>query len=154
MGPLDHSPADIIRKMLVNLGLGVTPSYSAAGKYNGSPWPVFAGGEPDTPDSAITVYDTAGVDHGRLMVTGERPEHHGILIRVRSAAHTAGYAKARAIAVALDTDVSFEAATIGSTTYIVWAVTRTTDVLDIGKETNTNRDLFTVNAIVSLRKDT
>lgn len=151
MGDLDHSPADVIRKVIVQLTLGVVPSY-ANGVYNGSPWPVFAGGEPDKPDSSITVYDTSGVDHGRLM-HGERSEHHGVQVRIRSAAHTAGYAKARAIAVGFDEDVSFMTVTIGSTSYTVWAITRTSDVLDIGKEPGTNRDLFTVNAIVSLRKE-
>ena len=147
-GTLAHSPADVIRKLLVNLALG-----SDANAVPAEAWPVFASGEPASPDSVITVYDTAGKNDGRAMATGERSEHYGIQVRVRSAAHTAGYAKAQAIAIAFDETVTQNAVTIGSTTYLVHAVSRRGPVLNIGKETPTSkRSLFTLNALVSLRQ--
>lgn len=131
---------------MIALGLGTDPA-------SNGPWPVYAAGEPDKPDSAITVYDTVGRQEGRTHVDGEAQEHHGVQVRVRSAAHTAGYAKARAVAVALDEDVLMNSVHIGAASYRVWAVARTGDVLSLGKESpDSKRSLFTINALVSLRQ--
>ena len=151
-GALAHSPADVVRNLLVDLGLGTTPSDAGS-------WPVYAAQEPNTPDSVITIYDTAGRKNGRTQVDGEVQEHHGIQIRVRDANHQDGYAKARAIAVALDEQVAAQGVVVddivgtGQTTYVVWNVSRTTDVLSLGKETPTSkRNLFTINAVAALRQ--
>lgn len=145
-GPLTHSPADVIRHLLVNLGGGVLPSA-------GGSWPIYVDSEPDTPDSVITLYDTAGIIQGRTHIDGEIQEKHGILVRVRAASHTTGYTKARAIAVLMDETAKRDIVTIGGTNYFVNAITRTTDVIRLGKNKPTsNRNLFTINAIVSLRQ--
>lgn len=144
-GALAHSPADIVRKLLIVLELGSEQA-------SGEPWPVFAAGEPDKPDSAITVYDTTGVKQGRIM-QGETQERHGVQVRIRAANHTGGYGKARAIAVALDEDVYQETVTIGNARYLVHSISRTSDVLALGKESpNSKRSLFTVNGTVMVRQ--
>lgn len=143
-GTLSHSPADVLRKLLVSLSLGSYPANPSGS------WPIYASGEPDEPDSAITVYDTTGVTNGRTAPDMEMHEYHGVQIRIRAAAHTAGYAKSRATAIALD-GIQDRTVSIGSTTYIVQVVNRTGDVLSLGKEDG-KRSVFTVNALVMVRQ--
>ena len=145
-GSLDHSPAEIVRRVLIALGLGADPQAVSP------EWPVYAVSETNNPDNVITVYNTTGTQSGRTR-DGERQEHHGIQIRVRSAYEAIGYQKARDIAVALDQDVYQEPVAIDGKAYRVHAITRTSDVLSLGRQTpNTERRLFTVNAVVSLRQ--
>lgn len=147
-GALTHSPADVIRYLLIDEGLGTLPSVSGS-------WPVYAANEPDTPDNCITVYHTSNTIHGREMTAGETQEHEGVQIRIRSAGHNTGYVKADTIKRALDTSVSWNTVTISGTDYLVHAVHRTTGVLSLGKDlTNSRRDLFTINAVASLRQST
>ena len=146
-GTLTHSPADVVRNLLIGLGFGTTPSDAGS-------WPIYVASEPNTPDSVITVFDTVGTDSGREMVLGERQEHHGIQIRIRDAEHADGYTKARVIAVALDETIVNNTSNVSSTGYTVYAITRTSDVLAIGKETPTSkRSIFTINALVALRQN-
>lgn len=143
-GPLDHSPADVVRRLIVALGGGTLPS--AAG-----PWPVHAMSEPPSPDDAVTVYDTAGVVHSKDHPFGFVEEHHGVQVRVRSAEAPAGAAKALALAQALDA-VSRRAVAVGARTYCVHNVSRTGTVLSLGKDDPVSkRSLFTFNALVYLR---
>lgn len=142
-GTLTHSPAQIIKKLMVDMGLGLEPP--------NVPWPIYYSSEPDAPDSVITVYDTQGLTGQRANPDGERSEFHGIQVRVRAANHGNGFLKGRAIAVAFDQDVYLESVTIGAATYMVQAITRTSDVLVLGKDTPTSkRSLFTLNAVCSL----
>lgn len=144
-GPLTHSPADVVRRLLIGLGLGNDPP--------AEPWPMYVGGEPTVPDNVITLYDMLPRLHGREMVTGERQLHHGVMVRVRGTDYNVAYAKANAIAVALDEGVYQETVTISPSRYLVHAADRTGDVLALNKESfETKRSLFTVNALVSLRQ--
>ena len=148
-GTLTHSPGDVVRWLMVSLGLGADPTVTPYGS-----WPVFQAVEPsglNVPDNCLTVYDTAGRDGGREQVQGERSEHHGIQVRVRSATHNVGYTKARALAVAFDQTVYQNNVTISSQRYLVHCLTRTSDVLYIGFEAPTSkRTIFTINAVAAL----
>jgi len=145
-GALTHSPADIVRNLLINLGLGTTPSDSGS-------WPIYSDLEPGSPDSVITVYNSAAILHGRRMPDGETDEHHGVQIRVRDANPKSGYTKSRAIVRSLDVDVSLNTVTFDSSTYTIQSISRVSDVLSIGKESPTSRrNLFTINAMCSLRE--
>lgn len=144
-GTLEHTAADVLRYLLVNLGLGTLPTASGS-------WPIGVDHEPDKPDNAITIYDTAPKMQGRRMTDGIMQEHYGVQIRVRCIAHATGVAKAQAFVTALDQTIENNSITVGSDTYIVYAVTRTTGVLSIGREPQTNRPLFTINAVVALRQ--
>lgn len=160
-GLLQHSPADVVRRMLIDLSLGTDPDARPVGA-----WPVYASGEPGAgkpvgtastaktgvPDSIITVYDTLGRQNGRIQFSGEIQEHHGFQVRVRAAGHSAGYAKARAIADGLDKSVYLRTVAIGASRYLVYAVTRTGDVLALGKEPTSGRRIFTINALVTVRQ--
>lgn len=152
-GNLTHSPADVLRHCLISLGYGVIPSVSAV-------WPIFCDSEPDKPDNCITLYNTQGKESGRTMTDGERQEFPGFQVRVRCVNPVDGFAKARAIAVALDEEVYDEGVTVnpdtGSTTsenYLLHSVSRSSQVIPLGKETPTSkRNVFTVNGVFSLRQ--
>jgi len=151
-GALDHSPADVIRCLLIDLGHGTTPSASSA-------WPIYVSIEPDTPDSVITVYDTSGVLHGRSQISGEMFEHPGIQIRIRSPEHPAGYRKADSIKEALDKSIKYTGVTVedqvgtGSGNYLVYSVSRKGSVNDLGRDTAASkRHVFTINATIALKQ--
>ncbi len=142
-GTLTHSPADVIRQLLEDLGETTAPGSDLD-------WESFTSLEPDKPDKSVTVFDTEGVQNGRENIEGTRQEHHGIQVRVRSPGYGDGYTKARSIAVVLDESIDKNVVTISSTSYTVWAVTRTSDVIPLGKAPESKRSLFTINAIVAL----
>ena len=147
-GSLVHSPADVIRYLLVSLGLGTQPSARGS-------WPIYVANEPDSPDSVITVQGTSGRQGGRLQVNGEIQEHQGIQIRVRDANHEDGYAKADTIKEVIDKSIRLNEVTIGSSVYLVWSVSRVGGIIELGKDVpDSKRDLFTLNAVVSLRQTT
>lgn len=94
-GSLLHSPADIIRYLMVAQGYGSLPSLS-------STWPISVGRENKEAESTITVYDDEGRDRGRIMNDGSRPVLEGYQIRFRSTDPKAAFLKARATMVAMD----------------------------------------------------
>ncbi len=148
-GALLHSPADVIRQLLVDMDLGL--DYEDAK----TSWAAFASGEPDLPDDCITVYDTDGRQNGRDMVGGERNEHAGFQIRVRARDHATGHGKARQIAVAIDEGVNNVQVDLEGNGYLIYAITRTGGVLALGKDApNSKRSLFTINGVASLRQTT
>lgn len=142
-GSLTHSPAEIIRQLLVDLALGT----------DDGTWPVKFATEPNSPDNVITVYNTAGRSDGRVQNGGERQEHHGFQVRIRSTSEAVGYTRARLIAVALDESVLLTTVTVSSSTYLIQSISRTGDILSLGKNhPETNLNLFTINALASLRQ--
>lgn len=141
---LTHSPADIVRRLLIALGLGADPPSSS--------WPIFAAHEPDLPDNCITVYDTAGVAQGRSMISGELFGTSGFQVRVRAKDHTTGWTKADAIQTDMAKAVYQEVVTISGTRYLVHAIVKIGDVLALGTESPTSkRHVFTINAQAVLR---
>lgn len=145
-GTLNHSPADIVREVLIQIGQGSDPDL-------GDDWPVYESGEPDSPDNCVTVYDTQGRDDGRSMPDGERAEFHGIQVRIRSQTSKEGFVKARAMAIAMDTEVLLEEVDVDAYTYRVNSLNRTSDVLPLGKDSpGSKRSLFTINLVTSIRQ--
>lgn len=143
--PLLHSPADIVRVLLVNLGLGANPPNST--------WPVYSTNEPDIPDNCITVFDTVGKGDGRSMTDGELFDHYGIQVRVRATTFSVGYQKVNAIRVAFSESVIEEVVTISGTNYLVKSITQISQIFPLGKEVPTSRrTLFTVNALVTVKR--
>jgi hypothetical protein len=137
---LSHSPAEVIAQLLREAG------YTS----------VYTKGEPSSPDSVITVKDTAGTDDGRTMVDGELQQHYGVQVRVRSPEHPAGWLVTNNIRVLFSEGVNQQVVTMGDgTRFLVWAVTNIGQILPIGKDTpRTKRDLFTLNATVPMREIT
>jgi hypothetical protein len=141
----NHSPAKIIRELLIALGLGQRAPVE--------PWPVYALSEPEAPDNVLTVFNTTGVDHGRIMATGERDTHEGIQIRVRSASEEDGYLHAKNICRLLDTTVLRTGVALEAISYRVNSFNRTSPIICLGKESpESKRYLFTVNGLIALEQ--
>lgn len=147
-GTLNHSPARIIRDMIVDLGLGSEPSANTA-------WPVYADIEPDSPDPLIAVFDTAAVLQGRVQVSGQVQEFFGISILVRSANPSAGWTKANSVGIALDGLNAYQrSVSISANVYEVHSLNRRSGVISAGKGPNDKRNLYTLNYITSIRQTT
>lgn len=144
-GSLTHSPSQVIRQLLVDLGHGTLPS--AAGS-----WPIGVAEDADSPPSAIWVRGTESRLHGRRMSDGQYYERYGFQVLVRDTRYEDGQTKARAIAIAMDTNVRQAAVTISSSTYIVHVISRSGGVLDLGKERSTSRHLFSINALAAIEQ--
>jgi hypothetical protein len=137
---LSHSPAKIVRQLLINS--------EVARQVPLVPWPVYALSEPESPDDVLTVFNTSGVDHGRLMPTGERSQHEGIQVRVRAASEEEGYIKSMEVAEFFDRVLRVEVA-LGDNTYILHSFNRTSPVISLGKESpESKRYLFTINGLL------
>ena len=146
--PLLNSPADILRWLLIDMGLGSEPAIPQV-----LPWPVFATNEPDEPENCLTCFDTEGQPDGRTQPDGEYQQHYGIQIRCRSGNHPTGYQQLQAIAIALDQTVNMATVLITPASYVVWVVDRRGDVIPIGKDVpKTKRSIFTVNVVAAIRR--
>ncbi len=144
--PSNPSPADILRRVIISLSLASDPELSSI-------WPCYTGTEPPTPDSLITTYDVVGRDNGRIMQDGSRAQLYGVQVRVRSITHIAGYAKCREIAVALDTQVYDTIVQIASVNFIVHSVSRSSDVMALGKDVSSSkRSIFTLNVLIHTKQ--
>jgi len=147
----EHSPADLVRYLLIAKGAGTLPS-----KFKD--WPIQVSQEPSQPDNVITIYDTEGFRFGRIQLTGEHPEHKGIQVRLRSFDHPRGWKKIQAVANLLDMEVYQETVSVPAASgtepvlYVVQSLTRQSAILPIGRDAeNSDRHLFTVNYTVVAR---
>ncbi len=141
-----HSPANVTRHLLIDLGLGTDPEASNV-------WPIYAEGEPDAPDNVITIYTTAGGDDGRSMIDGEVFGPYGIQIRVRSATPSVGWTKMDAIWTALNYEVNDRTVDIDASKYTFQCFSKIGDILCLGKDVaNSKRNLFTLNALAYIEQ--
>jgi hypothetical protein len=146
--PLLHSPADVLRRLFIAVGLGTNPTASPLGT-----WPIYATGEPGSPDEVLTVYDTAGSSDGRSMVDGEMFQHYGFQLRIRAATAKRGYEKAESIRRQMAEVIYNEVVTIDDAVYRIPCIVRIGDVLALGKETpQSKRSLFTINALAPIHR--
>lgn len=145
---LMHSPADVCRWALIRVGVGTDPTASPLGS-----WPIYASKEPDAPDNVITLYDTAGQDDGRSMVDGELQEHYGIQVRFRAQDEPTGRQKAEAVRKAMAESIYYTNLAVGAYRYLVHCFGPIGNVIGLGEDLRSSkRRLFTVNAMVSLRR--
>lgn len=141
---MNHSPADILRYAIVALGHGHMPSDA-----NHHDWPVFTDMEPDAPHELITVFNTAGLNKGRMQPTGEVVEHAGFQILLRATDSQSGRKKLDDIIYDLLTEIRRDTVTIGTDSYMVKAVHKKSGIIPLGEDqTNKNRFLFTFNGTV------
>jgi hypothetical protein len=144
---LSHSPAVIIKHLLVNFGVASLP-----GAYND--WPVTDAHEADKPDNAITVYHTSGqVSDGRFQVNGEVQEDYGIMIRVRAVTDAIGSAKLNAIIGILNQSVNRTPVTVEGVLYTVHSASFASRTqLGTGQD-NSEREVFTTNYLMAISQE-
>jgi hypothetical protein len=136
---LQHSPADIVRQVLVDANL--LGSLAA-----------YVGSEPDHPDDVVTLYSTAGKSDGRTMVDSEEQLRFGVQIRVRYTDSANGYAYASQLAESMDT-VRMRTVTLDSVRYLVPCLQRLGPVRDLGKALpSSKRNLYTFDLTSAIRR--
>lgn len=165
---LHHSPSDIIRHLLIQLGVGSNPDPSPI-----DPWPIFESSEPEVPDEIITVLGQKGKTYGRNQLTGETIEKPGVQFRIRATVSNSAFQKASELAAVLDQEILNSVVVVAdvktgiSYVYVVENVNRSHgsaincgNVVPLGKSSpatpgitapSSTRNLFTINAIVSVR---
>lgn len=136
------SPAELIYQLLIAEGLIET---------SGTGFRASVSFMPDTPDSFVTVYDTAGKFDGRIMASGEQVEHPGIQIRVRGIDYPTTWAKANEIAKSLDAQRNSTVSFSSTDRFRLRNVTRTGPILPMGVEEVGERRRFnlTINATLT-----
>lgn len=139
------TPADVVRQILLD---------AAIGSVNGA-WPIFVSFLPQTPDSAICVYDTAGRLDGRLMTTGKVIEHPGIQVLVRGLDYPATWTKIDDLVLLLDGISNSSVALASDEVYSVQNISRTGAVIPVGVDETDGRrrNLFTANYIMTLSRN-
>lgn len=141
---MTHSPARVLAKLLVDLGVGGDPEASPL-----PAWPVGWGQERSDPDNVITCRGAAADLQSRDQF-GTQQQREGVTVRVRSGTEGAGQTKGAAVQAALDA-VDLRPVTVGGSTYRVWSVHRTSGLLHLGKDKpGSHRDVFTLNVLVTL----
>lgn len=145
---LDHTPADIVRALLVQLGEATEAEATPLGD-----WPCYATREPNMPDNCVSTFDTVGRDGGRIMQSGELLYNYGFQVRVRAVSLTVGWLKMDAIRKALAESVSLTTVAVGADRYLIHCVCNIGPALPLGTDSpKTNRRLFTTNALLTVRK--
>jgi hypothetical protein len=143
MTRLTNSPADVLRWLIVQLGLGTNPDDDGS-------WPVYDSNEPSSPDDLIVVYDTAGEIQGREHHSGRSLEHYGAQIQVRGSSKAVAWAKVDALVQSLEESVKNTLVTVSTLTYIIHAVTRRSGPMLLGREPATSRVLYSLNVVFTV----
>lgn len=150
-GRLEHSPANVVRWLLVSLNVADHPDPSGTAPLGD--WPIYWKAEPDSPDNVISVYDTEPVVDGRTHVDGEMQLHDGIQVRIRCDDEIDGFNKANELYDAMARQVRRNTVSILGSTYLVQAITHKGGVLSLGTQAPVTRlHLFSFNSLVSLRQ--
>ena len=142
-----HPASMVLRSTLVHFSLATDPSSSPVGV-----WPCYVSNEPNTPDNCITIYDTAFTDDGRVNIDGELQYHEGLQIRVRSVDYLTGWQKMDAIRTAISMSVSYLVVAVEGENYLVICYAKIGNILPIGTEQTSKRQLFTLNLVSSVTK--
>jgi len=134
---LAHSPAEVLRKFLED------------GDY---PIGVFVSNEPSAPDDTVTIFDTAGIDDGRVMIDGELQAHYGVQLRIRSFDHPTGWLRSQNLRTLLSESLNQAIVTFSDgSQFILWCSSHIGTVLALGTESPTSkRYLFTLNCTLSI----
>jgi hypothetical protein len=142
------SGAEILQQLLIGMSLGVNTD-------SDEEWPVFIGLAPAQPDYAVICYDTAGLDQGRIMSSGERIVKPGVQVRVRGLAYVKTYQRAKYISLRLAEVRGVEVAVSTSQVYTVLNVSQPADIVPMGLVTEGDRNNynFTVNVMLTLQKE-
>ena len=127
------------------LGGGTLPSAE-------SDWPIGFSQLADSPDNAIVIYNTTGRTHGRHQTDGQVQISYGFQVMVRGVDETTGYAKANALTVLMD-QVTNKVVIVSASSYTIYAISKQSSVISLGKQNPVSeRNLFTINAEVTIRQ--
>lgn len=151
MSVLAHRPAEVIRQLLIDSGLGIAPTYPGVS----ADWSAYSPDLPDRPDRCISIRDVDNQMNGREMFTGRHEEFHGVQLVLRSVDPDSGHAKAAEVVTYLDSYSTLydRLVTVGAVAYLVHSFDRSGGILYLGDESpSSRRSLFSINAMVTIRR--
>lgn len=139
---MNHSPAKILATWLIAQGVFVSTA--------GAEWKLFIAHQPAKPTRCAVLYDTSGINDGRLMSSGEQIVHHGIQLRIRSEDYQNGWVKIKAAMEDLAA-LTNGAVVIGADPYTIVNVSQTSSIASFGEENGSTRNYgWTVNFILTI----
>lgn len=139
---LTHQPSQIVRQLLIDLGLGT----------NGGTWPVYYGKTPDLPDSLLVVNDIEPQLDGQLMPSGAVVQHRGIQIMVRAALDADAWLRADALITDL-AGVLRRVIVVSGTNYMLQKLANIRGPIRLGMEREaTHRHLYTINMLAAVKQ--
>jgi hypothetical protein len=149
IGSLQDSPADVIAQILINMGLVADPDSSSSSNPD---WLISVDQELAVPDDVIEIHNTAGIQSGRVQITGQMSELYGIQFMVRAVDSRIAFAMMNQLAVIVDQQIYRVTVPMNSgKSYFLDSITRTGTPIALGKEAPlTKRYIYTLNAITSV----
>ncbi len=145
---MEVSPARVIAHYLVNRGVCTLAQPGVAA----DTWPVSWSGEADKPNNVVTVYNTAGVKHGRLMPSGKVQKHFGIQVRVRGTTEEVAQAKLSTIMTLFDEQTVRWVVLLAGKEYLIHSINAVGEPMPLGKPGGSKRNVFTMNYLTSIRE--
>ena len=145
---MNYSPSAVIVQYLVDENLFSYPSR------NGT-WPVyidyFPGGKKKQTGGVVS--STQGLMDGREMESGKVIDHPGIQIMVRTKTYDKGYEKILSVCSDFETVNNKSVVMRDSTIYTLCNISRISSILPMGIEEETRLFLFSVNFIITMKKN-
>lgn len=147
-GTLRNPPADIIRWLLIDLGLGTKPSVH-------QDWPIQYSQKPNVPDNMVWLLDSVGTSDGDTQPDGEMQSHYGFQILLRATDDLTGWFKMNQIFIICQS-IERKRLTIDNNgspaRYLIDNVSKLGNIIPLGSEPESKRVLFSLNAATTLRQ--
>lgn len=143
MTALAVTSVEIVRRVLIDLGLGVLPSAGGA-------WPIYAHTEPQDGDNIIVVIGTSPEINAHIQIDGDVEQYHGIQILVRSSNDEVGGVKAYAVEAALNAVLNQTVSYSGHTFQVQSAIKRSGFSFLGAEAPVSHRRIFSMNYVVPI----
>lgn len=145
------SQAKIMLGYLVNQGLVILPPTLPPPP---TVWVCYTNGMPDKPDNCVALFDGTPKLDGRIMRTGEVVRHPGLIVRIRAVDYDTGFNFGQLLIGYFDEVIGLTPAlvTLDSVTYNIRNVSRKTDLVPLGEEKNTRRQIFTLDTKLTITR--
>lgn len=137
-----HSGAQILAKVLWELGYLTQPSVVSL-------WPAYINNLPDVVVNAVALFDTSGVQDGRIMATGEQIVHPGVELLLRSDDLGVIPNPLRTVAAAMD-GIKNYALTIDSNSYILRNASRRGEPMFLGRDPDNPWWMWSLNTVLTI----
>lgn len=139
---MNHPPSQILAKHLWVGSIFTQPTTAGL-------WPIFHQNLPDQPVNAGVLYDTDGFADGRIMASGQKIVHPGIMCHVRAGTPGAAFLKLQTLADYLDT-IRRASVEIEGTTYRIDNASRQGSPLYLGEEEEALCFRYSLNMILTI----
>lgn len=158
-GAIAYSQARIVQQLMIDSAQGSDPMHLPI-----KPWPCYASNEPPDQDEIEIVYDTAGQEDGRDMITGQTFVHHGVQVLFRGPDHDKMWMQANAVKNWMMRGVRMATATIkngsaaynpalGAHSFLIWCFSKIRLIDVKGTQSpNTKRSVCSLNALVAIQQ--